>query len=182
MRHIPSELDITITNDSYITSFKMKGTPDLGQAAQCYIFVLYCFFFFLEGGLLLSIWHSHYLIIPLGSSFPVSFIASISVPALPGLNVTCIWSVINGQSWEKSEWWTSILNVESLSVKLWSHAHNLANSEIFNIDQSLFMSVCVVFFIPLTIVSNIKYRMGPICRRSWWKNYENKNKSSNICS
>ena len=32
MQNIPSELIITVKNYSNITSFKMKGSPDLGQA------------------------------------------------------------------------------------------------------------------------------------------------------
>ena len=32
MQNIPSELIITVKNYIYITSFKMKGSPDLGQA------------------------------------------------------------------------------------------------------------------------------------------------------
>ena len=34
MQNIPSELIITVENYIYITSFKMKGSPDLGQAAM----------------------------------------------------------------------------------------------------------------------------------------------------
>ena len=32
MQNIPSELIITVESYIYITSFKMKGSPDLGQA------------------------------------------------------------------------------------------------------------------------------------------------------
>ena len=32
MQNIPSEFDITLKNYINITSFKMKGSPDLGQA------------------------------------------------------------------------------------------------------------------------------------------------------
>ena len=32
MQNIPSELIISVENYIYITSFKMKGSPDLGQA------------------------------------------------------------------------------------------------------------------------------------------------------
>ena len=32
MHNIPSELIITVESYIYITSFKMKGSPDLGQA------------------------------------------------------------------------------------------------------------------------------------------------------
>ena len=32
MQNIPPELIITVENYIYITSFKMKGSPDLGQA------------------------------------------------------------------------------------------------------------------------------------------------------
>ena len=34
MQNIPSELIITVKNYINITSFKMKGSPDLGQAEQ----------------------------------------------------------------------------------------------------------------------------------------------------
>ena len=32
MQNVPSELIITVESYIYITSFKMKGSPDLGQA------------------------------------------------------------------------------------------------------------------------------------------------------
>ena len=34
MQNIPSELIITVKNYINITSFKMKGSPDLGQAVK----------------------------------------------------------------------------------------------------------------------------------------------------
>ena len=34
MQNIPSELIITVESYIYITSFKMKGSPDLGQAVK----------------------------------------------------------------------------------------------------------------------------------------------------
>ena len=37
MQNIPSELIITVENYSYITSFKMKGSPDLGQAVMSHL-------------------------------------------------------------------------------------------------------------------------------------------------
>ena len=35
MQYIPSELIIAVKNYINITSFKMKGSPDLGQAEMC---------------------------------------------------------------------------------------------------------------------------------------------------
>ena len=38
MKNIPSEFDITLKNHINITSFKMKGQPDLGEAGYILFF------------------------------------------------------------------------------------------------------------------------------------------------
>ena len=42
MQNIPSELIITVKNYINITSFKMKGSPDFGQADKPPIAYIYC--------------------------------------------------------------------------------------------------------------------------------------------